>query len=92
MRLLEVQSLSKRFGGLLAVNAVSFDVEEGEILAVIGPNGAGKSDAVQADHLVPAAERGPGGLPGRGDHALRPHMVARAASCAPSRKPPFSGR
>ena len=40
---LEVKSVTKRFGGLTAVNAVSFDVREREILSVIGPNGAGKS-------------------------------------------------
>ena len=43
MSLLEVQQLSRRFGGLVAVKDVDFDVNEGEILAVIGPNGAGKS-------------------------------------------------
>jgi branched-chain amino acid transport system ATP-binding protein len=41
--LLSVQSVSKRFRGLLAVDHVSFDVSEGEIFAVIGPNGAGKT-------------------------------------------------
>jgi len=41
--LLRVQELSKRFGGLLAVDSVSFDVDHGEICAVIGPNGAGKT-------------------------------------------------
>jgi branched-chain amino acid transport system ATP-binding protein len=41
--LLEVQSVSKRFGGLLAVGDVSFTLEEGEILGLIGPNGAGKT-------------------------------------------------
>lgn len=41
--LLEVKSLTKRFGGLVAVNDVSFSVKEKEILSVIGPNGAGKS-------------------------------------------------
>ena len=41
--LLEVTNLSKRFGGLIAVNGVSFSVREREILSVIGPNGAGKS-------------------------------------------------
>jgi branched-chain amino acid transport system ATP-binding protein len=41
--LLSVQSVSKRFRGLLAVDQVSFDVPEGEIFAVIGPNGAGKT-------------------------------------------------
>jgi branched-chain amino acid transport system ATP-binding protein len=41
--LLEVQGGTKRFGGLVAVNDVSFTVREGEILGLIGPNGAGKS-------------------------------------------------
>ena len=40
---LTVRGLTKKFGGLIAVNNVSFDVREGEILSVIGPNGAGKS-------------------------------------------------
>ncbi|MET0278796.1 MAG: branched-chain amino acid ABC transporter ATP-binding protein/permease [Pseudorhodoplanes sp.] len=41
--LLEVSAVSKRFGGLLAVNDVSFAVKSGEIVGLIGPNGAGKS-------------------------------------------------
>ena len=41
--MLQVEGLSKRFGGLLANNDISFDVDEGRILGVIGPNGAGKS-------------------------------------------------
>jgi len=41
--LLEARGLTKRFGGLTAVNQVTFQVEEGEILSIIGPNGAGKS-------------------------------------------------
>lgn len=41
--LLKVRALEKRFGGLVAVNKVDFDVEAGAIVGLIGPNGAGKS-------------------------------------------------
>lgn len=43
MSLLSIESVTKRFGGLVANDRVSFDVEKGEIVGLIGPNGAGKS-------------------------------------------------
>jgi branched-chain amino acid transport system ATP-binding protein len=75
--LLGVQELTKRFGGLLAVNAVSFEVRQGEILAVIGPNGAGKSTLFKliTSFLRPSSGR----VIFRGEEItrLRPHVVAR---------------
>ncbi len=43
MSVLEVDELTKKFGGLVAVDDFSFEVEEGEIVGLIGPNGSGKS-------------------------------------------------
>jgi branched-chain amino acid transport system ATP-binding protein len=56
-KLLEVRALSVRFGGLLAIESLSLEVKEGEVLSLIGPNGAGKTTAFNAisGYLRPTA-------------------------------------
>ena len=75
--LLSVQGVSKRFGGLLAVNEVSFDVAPGELVSVIGPNGAGKTTLfnLMTGQLAPSAGRV--ALEGRDVSGLSPNRRAR---------------
>ncbi|MGY8664929.1 ABC transporter ATP-binding protein [Bradyrhizobium sp. UFLA05-109] len=76
--LLEVKSLTKRFGGLVAVNGISFSVREGEILSVIGPNGAGKSTLFKLIASFMRPSDGEVLLRGNRISGLAPHVVARA--------------
>ncbi|MFN2568744.1 MAG: ABC transporter ATP-binding protein, partial [Candidatus Dormibacteria bacterium] len=76
--LLEVDALSKRFGGLLAVGGVSFAIDEGEIVSLIGPNGAGKTTAFNCiTGLIPATS-GDIRLGGVSIKGFAPHRIARA--------------
>jgi len=76
--LLAVERLTRRFGGLVALNEVSFDVHEGELASLIGPNGAGKTTAfnVIAGFLRPTAGRV--SYEGRDLARLPAHRRARA--------------
>ena len=75
--LLQVVDVSKRFGGLVAVNRVSFTVEEREILSVIGPNGAGKSTLFKLIASFLKTSEGEGRFRGARISNLAPHRVAR---------------
>ena len=44
--MIRVESVTKKFGGVVAINNVSFEVGKGEILGIIGPNGSGKTTIV----------------------------------------------
>jgi branched-chain amino acid transport system ATP-binding protein len=76
--LLEVKSLTKRFGGLVAVNGISFSVRKGEILSVIGPNGAGKSTLFKLIASFMRPSDGEVLFRGVRISGLAPHIVARA--------------
>lgn len=73
--LLEVRNLGKRFGGLHAVQGVSFSLNEGETVALIGPNGAGKTTvfALLSGFLTP--ETGAIHFRGRSIVGLKPHTI-----------------
>jgi branched-chain amino acid transport system ATP-binding protein len=75
--LLEVRSISKAFGGLQAVQDLSFHLEAGEILGLIGPNGAGKTTAFNlvSGFLVP--DRGDVRFRGRSIRGRPPHAICQ---------------
>ena len=54
---LEVKNLTKKFGNFTAVDNVSFEIKEGEILGLLGPNGAGKTTTIHMllDVLTPTS-------------------------------------
>jgi branched-chain amino acid transport system permease protein len=75
--LLEVRGLSKSFGGLKAVDEVSFSVKEGTILGIIGPNGAGKTSMFNALNGVLRADRGEALLDGQQLVGRKLHEICR---------------
>jgi branched-chain amino acid transport system ATP-binding protein len=77
MTILDVQGLTKRFGGLTAVNNVSFSVDKGAIISVIGPNGAGKSTLFKLISSFLAPTSGRVNYDGKTITGLPPHAVAR---------------
>jgi branched-chain amino acid transport system ATP-binding protein len=77
MSILKVEGVTKQFGGLTAVNKVSFDVEEGQVLSVIGPNGAGKSTLFKLISSFLPPTSGQVLFNGEVVSGLKPHLVAR---------------
>ena len=76
MALLEVTNASVQFGGLVAVNGVSFTAEVGKVLSLIGPNGAGKTTLFKA---IAGEEKVSGGsivFQGEPIHPLPPHEIS----------------
>jgi branched-chain amino acid transport system ATP-binding protein len=76
--MLAVEGMTKRFGGLAAVDEVSFDVEEGTITGLIGPNGAGKSTLFS---MIAGAQRPTSGrllFEGKDVTGWQPHQAAAA--------------
>ncbi len=74
---LEVKSLTRRFGGLVAVNNVSFTVNKHEIFGLIGPNGAGKTTLFNLITALIPASSGELRYQGKAISQLRPHQIAK---------------
>jgi len=75
--LLEAHDATKRFGGLTAVNELTFDLDEGAIVSVIGPNGAGKTTFFNCIAGFYQIDEGTITLDGDEIHELRPDIIAR---------------
>jgi len=75
--LLELKGVTKRFGGVAALNGVSATVAKGEILGVIGPNGAGKTTLLNCVSGVYKPDAGDIKWQGQSITGLAPHRVAR---------------
>jgi branched-chain amino acid transport system ATP-binding protein len=74
---LELRGVTKRFGGVAAVDRVSFEVAKGDIVGVIGPNGAGKTTLLNCISGVYRLDGGDILLNGSSIAGLAPHRVAR---------------
>jgi ABC-type sugar transport system ATPase subunit len=70
--LLSIRKLTKRFGGLVAVNAVSWDIYPGEVVGLLGDNGAGKSTLIKCISGVYPPDEGEIYFEGRRSHFARP--------------------
>ncbi|WP_170942025.1 ABC transporter ATP-binding protein [Noviherbaspirillum denitrificans] len=77
-KILEVKSISKRFGGLQAVSNLSFDIAEGEILGLLGPNGAGKTTAFNLIAGFFQADEGDIRFEGKQIRGMLPYQVCSA--------------
>jgi branched-chain amino acid transport system ATP-binding protein len=77
MSLLQMQAVSKSFGGVQAVSGVDFEVREGELACIIGPNGAGKTTLFNLITGYYRPDRGRVAFDGRDITGVPPHRTAR---------------
>ena len=75
MSLLTTTRLTKRFGGILAVNELELGVESGEICALIGPNGSGKTTVLNVITGIYQPSGGMVNFQGQAIHGRPPHEV-----------------
>ncbi len=76
MSLLSVRNISKRYGGLTAVDGASFEIEGGELVGLIGPNGSGKTTLLNILSGLAVPDSGEILLDGAPCHGLKPEQLA----------------
>jgi branched-chain amino acid transport system ATP-binding protein len=74
---LRVENITLHFGGVSALSGISFDVREGEMLAIIGPNGAGKTSILNCINGFYRPQKGGMTFEGQNIYHLPPHRIAR---------------
>jgi len=75
--LMDIRNITLRFGGVVAIKDISFDIREGEIRAIIGPNGAGKSSMLNVISGFYVPQEGEIWFRGEKRPPLKPYQVAR---------------
>ncbi len=75
---LEINSVSKSFGGLIALSDITLDIQQGEICGLIGPNGAGKTTLFNILTGIYSPDAGGFRINGRDCKNLKPHLVVKA--------------
>ncbi len=74
---MEMKNITLRFGGVTAIQDISFDIREGEVRAIIGPNGAGKSSMLNVINGFYHPQEGEVWFHGKKRHAMKPHQIAK---------------
>ena len=75
--MLRVEHLTKRFGGLIAVHDVTFDVARGQVVSIVGPNGAGKTTLFNLITGIAKPDAGNVTFDGRDITGFEPHLLAQ---------------
>ncbi len=75
--LMEMKNITLRFGGVVAIKDISFDIREGEIRAIIGPNGAGKSSMLNVINGFYHPQEGEIWYRGARRKAMKPYQIAK---------------
>ena len=90
MVLLEIRNVTKRFGGLKALDNVSFNINSGEIVGLIGPNGSGKSTLINVITGFYKPTSGEVLLKGKDVTGLKSHATAKTGLAGAFSSPRFS--